>query len=243
MEQLKRSVIRLIPDVVWDYYRMYSYKKRGSSLFSGRPAADTFGEIHKSNFWQSKDSLSGTGSDLKQTDFVREALPRIMKKYGVASVMDIPCGDFNWMQYVDLRGIRYVGADIVPGLIDANTERFSSESVEFVRLDLLEDSLPQVDLVFCRDCLVHFSYYHIRCAIRNIVSSGSKYLLTTSFPKRRINFDIETGDWRPINLEIPPFDFPEPVEVVLENCTEGNGKCYDKSLLLYRVSELQDAVK
>jgi hypothetical protein len=105
-------------------------------------------------------------------------------------------------------------------------------------LDVINDPLPTVDLIFCRDCLVHFSYEHIQEALTNIKNSGSQYLLTTSFIKRRLNFDIDTGDWRPINLQIDPFNLGKPLEVILEKCTEGNGKSYDKALLLYRISDL-----
>jgi SAM-dependent methyltransferase len=234
----KRLIIRSIPDILWDYYGMYRYKKRSQAALKNGDLSNTFDTIYKSNFWNSHDSFSGTGSDLKQTEVVRSALTELIEKYKVTKMLDIPCGDFNWMKHVDLQGVHYLGGDIVKDLIAANRAKFSNLNIEFQTLNLLEDSLPKVDLIFCRDCLVHFSYDHIAAALKNIKKSGSNYLLTTSFIKRRLNYDIHTGDWRPINLQRTPFNLWSPLEIILEKCTEGNGKSYDKSLLLYKISDL-----
>ena len=80
------------------------------------------------------------------------------------------------------------------------------------------DPLPEADLVFVRDCLVHFSYTDVFRALRNICRSGSHYLLMTTFSfDHRRNRDIWTGDWRPLNFRKEPFGFPEPLEVLREN--------------------------
>jgi hypothetical protein len=36
---------------------------------------------------------------------------------GVSSILDIPCGDFNWTQSVNFGSCRYFGADIVEDLV------------------------------------------------------------------------------------------------------------------------------
>jgi SAM-dependent methyltransferase len=217
---------------------MYQYNKKKLTKQRNIGVKEIFNNIYKSNFWNSTESFSGTGSDLEQTEVIREALPRLVVKYEIKTMLDIPCGDFNWMQHVQLNDVHYTGCDIVAALVEQNTRNYSSQNQEFKILNIIEDSLPKVDLIFCRDCLVHFSYEHIEKALNNVKRSGSKFLLTTSFINRRLNFDIETGDWRPINLQIKPFSLPDPLEVIIEKCTEGNGKSYDKALLLYRVSDL-----
>jgi hypothetical protein len=40
-------------------------------------------------------------------------LPALWRDLGVASILDIPCGDFAWMQQVDLSGFRYIPAPYV----------------------------------------------------------------------------------------------------------------------------------
>lgn len=229
----------MIPDIMWDYYRLYTYKKQKQKRDHESDVSEVFNTIYKDNLWNSKESHSGSGSVIEQTRVIQQAIPEILKKYRVGSVLDVPCGDFNWMQRVDLSSVSYIGGDIVPDLILGNNNKYKSESIKFIVLDVIKDSIPKVDLIFCRDCLVHFSYEHIQKTVNNIKASGSQYLLTTSFINRRLNFDIETGYWRPINLQLPPFNFPAPLEVIIEKCTEGNGKSYDKALVLYRISDLK----
>jgi hypothetical protein len=43
-----------------------------------------------------------------------------------------------------------------------------------------------------------------------------------------------------LNLQLPPFNFPAPLRLIEENCTEDGGKYADKSLGLWRLSDLPD---
>jgi SAM-dependent methyltransferase len=183
------------------------------------------------------ESRSGPGSTLANTSVVRAELPELIQRLGVTSILDIPCGDFHWMQYVDLPGIRYIGADIVGDLIALNRERFGSGRKEFRVLDLTVSELPSVDLILCRDCLVHCSYKLIRKALRNLSLSQSRYLLTTTFPGHNENVDICTGDWRPLNLSAPPFSFPPPLWIINEQYPDQAYR--DKSLGLWFIESLK----
>jgi hypothetical protein len=199
-----------------------------------------FTEIWKTNSWGGV-SLSGTGSDLKQTEVVRAALPLLLEKYHCKIMVDAPCGDFYWMQTVDLPLEKYIGIDIVNPLIVANQERFGNALRSFLHLDMIRQVLPRADLVFCRDCWVHFSYLDIGRTIKKLKQSGSTYLLTTNFTNPNhfmLNAFIETGGWRPIDLRQAPFFFPEPLEIIHENCTEG--VYTDKSLFLWKIEDLPE---
>jgi len=101
----------------------------------------------------------------------------------------------------------------------------------------LRDELPQVDLIFCRNLFIHFSYRDIFTAIENIKKSGSKYLLTTCHRMETINFDIGTGQWHPINLLIKPFSFPSPLKVVDEKSNKTV-----PSLFLWKIRDLYQFV-
>lgn len=94
-------------------------------------------------------------------------------------------------------------------------------------MDITKDRLPTGDLILCRDCLVHFSLSD------NFKASQSRYLLTTTFTNLTFNQEIRTGSWRPLNLEIEPFNFPKPILVINENCTEGEMNFTDRSLALW----------
>lgn len=198
---------------------------------------ETFRHIFRTGHWRSEE-LSGTGASLSQTAAIAQELPGLLHELGVDVMLDLPCGDFAWMRHLHLPVSKYIGADIVPELVDANQQRYGDERRSFMVLDLTADPLPPAELLFCRDCLVHLSFEDIGKALGNIRRSGIIYLLTTTFPDCAENEDITTGDWRLINLERPPFSFPAPLRLIDEQCTEGSGRYRDKSLGLWRVSDL-----
>ncbi len=201
---------------------------------AGLDLAQRFEYIHRHNLWGCEDSVSGNGSTLAETANLRAAIPPLLLEIGAASVLDVPCGDFGWLSEVEL-GVPYTGADIVRELVEANQSRYGRSGRGFVRLDLTADNLPAADLVLCRDCLVHLGYANIARALANIRASGARWLLTTSFPRLQTNCDIEDGDWRPLNFEMPPFEFPPPETTLVENCLEGGGAYDDKALCLWCV--------
>jgi hypothetical protein len=129
---------------------------------------------------------------------------------GARSVLDVPCGDFNWMRHVEWDVRRYVGGDIVPELIARNRALYASETKEFRAMNLVTDTPESFDLVIVRDLFIHLPLNAIGRALRNVAQSRSFHLLTTTFPRILENTDIEYGGYRPINLELPPFSFPAP---------------------------------
>jgi hypothetical protein len=233
MRRLK-NLLKSIPCVPF----LYSSLLKARQCIRSMSTENVFSEIYQKNHWGSDESVSGTGSVLSQTEKIAQELPRVFKELGASSILDIPCGDFNWMQGVDLGGLDYIGADIVNELVLKNREKHGSASLHFEHLNLLEDDLPMVDLVFCRDCLVHLSFKDMRRALQNVCRSESKYLLVTTFTERSKNVDIATGQWRPINLQMPPFNLPAPIRVISEQCSEGEGDYQDKVLALWAVEDL-----
>ncbi len=201
---------------------------------------DAFGHIYRANHWSGPDSVSGEGASRTQTRRVERALPRLLEALDVDVLLDLPCGDFGWMRFVALPVSRYIGADVVPALIDANRRRYADARHHFAVLDLTADALPQADLLLCRDGLVHLSFADIRRALANIRRSRIRHLLATTFPACEANEDIVTGDWRVLNLQQTPFHFPEPLRLINEGCTEGAGRYADKSLGLWRVEALPE---
>lgn len=185
-----------------------------------------------------RDSLSGSGSDLIQTAAIAREIPRVVGELGIETMLDAPCGDFYWMRHVKLNLTKYVGVDVIRELVMRNAERFGGNGRLFMCLDVTTDKLPQVDMIFSRDMTVHLSNNDAIAALRNFKRSKSEYLLTTTFPETEENEDILTGEWRPMNLQRPPFNFPEPLRLINEGCTEDGGRYTDKSLGLWRMSDL-----
>lgn len=207
-------------------------------LFVNKQAKSVFKEIYHSNFWGSSESISGRGSTLEETALVIELINDLILKFNIKSILDIPCGDFNWMNKVDLSSVSYIGADIVEEIIDKNNINFNSSNISFVVKDLINDPLPQCDLIIVRDCLVHLSNKDIQKSLINIKNSGSKYLLATSFPSFSHNNNIVTGEWRPLNLQRKPFNLPPPLEIFRERILDDSDLFNCKSLMLWDLSEL-----
>jgi hypothetical protein len=208
-----------------------------------RTIEQRFENILKNNSWGGHNSVSGRGSDLDQTEHIIREIPALFKDMGISTILDIPCGDFNWMRNIDLSGIKYIGADIVKEIIKNNKNQYEKNNVSFRHMNLIEDTLPQVDLILIRDCLVHMSYGDIFKSLNNVCNSMSQYLLTTSFTDRQDNKDIITGEWRPLNLQIAPFLLPKPIRIINEKCTQGKLSYTDKSLGIWKISDIAKILK
>ncbi|MGB3547603.1 MAG: laccase domain-containing protein [Saprospiraceae bacterium] len=207
-----------------------------------RVGEEVFTSISERNYWADAESRSGPGSAHSQTVRLVELLPEVWRDFGVISLLDLPCGDFNWMSRVDLNGIDYLGGDVVAEIVAENRRKFAALGVRFQQIDLLTDTLPAADLVFCRDALVHFSFTDIARALRNLRASlgPATLLMITHFPAEQTNVDIPTGGWRPLNWCAPPFNWPRPRYLLTEGCTEGEGKFGDKALGIWLLGEVTD---
>ena len=189
--------------------------KRFAARFSKLNTEEAFTKIYKTHYWAGA-SVSGHGSDPARTAKISRALPSIIRKYEIRSMLDAPCGDFEWMSRVDLAGVQYTGGDIVKPLVDQLTSKYATEHRKFLALDLTNDPVPNVDLIFCRDCFIHLPFDLIRKALANFRRSGSKYLMTTTLIDWPFNFDTSVGGVRGIDFRLWPFNFPPPLELVPE---------------------------
>ena len=171
---------------------------------------ERFNLIYKKNIWDSKESLSGTGSEIYYTERLRKWMIDVLPKYQIKRLADAPCGDFNWMKLVVSEiEIEYQGFDIVDSLIKNNNALYRSDKVQFDIANICEDKLPDCDLLMVRDCLFHLSYNDINKFLKNIANTNYKYLLTTTHivEKNFVNKDIKSADYRNIDLFKKPFNF------------------------------------
>jgi len=178
---------------------------------------------------------------MASTAKVREALPGLIKRYGIKSVLDIGCGDCNWMSKLLSTmkvgwHIEYTGMEVVQELVEQNRKKYPH--LRFLCGSGITTALPKADLVIARDCIVHLSHEDAARLLDNVKKSGAKYLLATTFPglqgrESRENRSITTGEWTPCNLQAKPFSLPRPLEIVNEDCRESYPYFSDKSLGLW----------
>ncbi len=176
--------------------------------------ATRFVQAFDQNVWRDGESVSGPGSTLGYTSELRATLPAMIRALGCRSMLDAPCGDFNWMQAVDLTDIAYTGADIVPSMIEGL--RRGHPQHRFACLDITRDPLPTADFVLIRDVLFHLSNVDVVRVLENFVQSGSGWLATShSFNVvEMVDAVSEPTTFRPVNLTAPPFHFGQPDHVL-----------------------------
>lgn len=208
-----KSLISLFPGGA-DLARRFSLYRRGRKLARIGGTEERFTHIYERNKWKNVESRSGAGSTLEYTENIRREIPRLLRDFGIATMLDAPCGDYHWFRHVDRPGVAYVGGDIVRALVDRNQQEFGDDDTRFVHLDITRDSLPAADLWMCRDCFIHLSFELIDAALRNFERSRIRYLLVSTYPDVTRNDDIPTGHARNLNLLLPPFGFGAPLTTI-----------------------------
>lgn len=234
-----KSIYYSLPEEIIRLRKSYTYNKEDFANYMknkvNKESENVFTDIYETNLWHTEESVSGGGSTMDATKTVRQEIPIILKKYNIKSMLDIPCGDYNWMKEVPKGDCVYIGGDIVEDIVQKNNELYASDKVSFKVINMTQDELPKVDLIFCKDCLQHLCYENVALALNNFKRSGAKYLLVSSFPRTWRNHDIYDGDYRPLNICIKPFNYPKPIYRFREKSIAEGVEC-DKDMFLYDLS-------
>jgi 2-polyprenyl-3-methyl-5-hydroxy-6-metoxy-1,4-benzoquinol methylase len=174
-----------------------------------------FTEIYNRRLWKNEETASGPGSAVVNTRQLIFFFPHLLHHFSIKSITDLACGDFNWQKELPLDNCDYLGYDIVNEIIKINRTLYTTPQIHFEKRNLLNGNFRKSDLLICRDVMVHLNYVQIQQLLLHTMSSGSKYLLATTFPFET-NVDSVTGTWRPLNLEAKPFYLPKPLLLINE---------------------------
>jgi hypothetical protein len=170
--------------------------------------------------WGNPESFSGFGSTLAATADARRGLEELIGRYHVSSILDVPCGDFNWMQALRYAG-DYTGADIVPDLVARNSARYGRADRRFLELDVCKDALPPADLVLCRECLNHLPVAAVDQALVRLEAAAKRLVVLTHYPEVVENVDQPASFvYRSLNFSRPPFSLRPPDELIDEGTFE-----------------------
>jgi len=182
-----------------------------------------FADIWRSNGWGSAETRSGPGSTLKQTETLRTRLSDTLRQLGVRTLIDVGCGDLNWISPISGQFDLYLGFDVVEEIVAEMRQKFADRKSHFFNAaDITRDVLPAADAILCRDVLTHLSHPLVADALANFRKSKSRYLIATSF-KRGKNDPVRVGGWQAIDLCAPPFNLPPPLMVIGEGL-QNSGK-------------------
>lgn len=225
------------------------YETNGWSTISIRDAESFYSNAK----WPPPDELqrsaSGGGSDLgiatkRSLKFLKEAIT----EYNVKSIIDVPCGDVNWIfeSFITDTIPIYLGLDIVKDVIDMNTHRFSHHKNKYFSVwDPTTCALPQFkvpssetkeqqysfELIHVRDVIQHLP---IRKGIRffcNVFTSGAKVLVTTTY-RGYVNENVHEGGSFKNDLEQEPFGFPRG-----RKCIKTHPKLEDDYTCVYLLTD------
>ncbi|UCF13183.1 MAG: hypothetical protein JSW06_02720 [Thermoplasmatales archaeon] len=159
-------------------------------------------------------SIWGKGNVYRNSKKLVDLLPGVLEELGIKTFTDIGCGDFLWLSQLDWSKIDYHGYDIVRPLIKENRKNYSG--FKFDVLDLIEDECPKSDMIFVRSVFIHTCLQGCLRMIENIKASGSKYLMASTLPYIEENHNTKCLWLVKRNLQIEPFNFPEPLYLIPE---------------------------
>lgn len=178
-----------------------------------RATKGVFESIYRNRSWGTNAQgvgHSGFGSTMAFTRLYRVFLQDFLAEHGIRSVVDAGCGDWEFSQAIDWSGIDYLGCDIVESIIAENRRRYGAPNIQFVACDIIEAELPPADLLIVKDVLQHLSNRDIGRFLRHLKKFKHVLIINDveagSFSAS--NHDIETGQYRPLDLTRPPFSLP-----------------------------------
>ena len=223
-----------------DFARRLIHGKTAEEIAAATPEtekrrnnAHAFGLIWSGNLWGDGESRSGSGSTLASTVNLAPALKNAFSFLGIRSLVDVGCGDMNWMAGISETLDFYFGIDIVDDLLAQLRGLYGRRRGHFFsNLDITLDPLPPADAILCRDVLTHLPDFAVKAALGRIKSSGARYLMATTHPDGT-NQSIQLGAWHAMNLCQPPFNLPEPPLVISEGLQNSQ-----KSLGVWRIDTL-----
>lgn len=209
---------------------------------------ETFVNIYENYGFGGDESRSGSGSTLNETEKLRQSIINLFNEKNIKSVVDIPCGDFNWMKEIVPNFTSYKGGDIVDQCVIENTEKYGSSDISFFQFDILTDEIPNGDVLIVRDIIGHFPISDGEKIINNILQSDCKFLLSTTWYNindddyyiHHYNRGADYGRFYPVNLMSQPFNFPKPDHYIEEDVrVDGFEKGNRKVLALWDMEKVK----
>ena len=198
------------------------------------PTKDAMQQVYEKNLWGSgtSDFYSGEGSYKPEIvkPYIDTLIAFLTSFENPISVCDLGCGDFNVGKELVQYTKNYIAVDIVPELMERNSEKFQASNLEFQCLDIAKDALPNADCAIIRQVLQHISNDEVKQVVAKLASY--KYVIVTEhLPKGNFtpNKDIISGQGTRlkkqsgINLLLAPFSFKVLEERVLLSVNDENG--------------------
>lgn len=200
VDKLRSAVKLVMPSPLHRIARKY-LSQRWDAKHEGRPVEEIFSAIYRERKWGAKsdsDFSSGSGSRIQSvvSSYVNAVRGILESLPCPPSVVDLGCGDFNVGKQLRPYCGRYIACDVVPALIQRNKDQFVDMQVDFRCIDIIEDDLPEGDIVFLRQVLQHLNNAQILRVVHKLYRY--KFLVLTEHVPTNSDFvpnrDKATGD-------------------------------------------------
>ena len=135
-------------------------------------------------------------------------LETFIEKQVIRTVFEAPCGIFRPIA----TPCQYDGGDPSRLVVHTNKKQTKKTDIRFRHVNMLYTRFPLVDLFVCPNFLEWLSFAEAQRVLRRILASKPRFLALTGYPLLTEIWDTALGDFRPLNLRLPPFHFPEPID-------------------------------
>jgi len=171
---------------------------------------DTFESIYKKKLWgedKNGKGHSGHGSIPENTEEIKGMIEYFIDILKIKTILDIGCGDWQYMSRVNLNGIKYIGIDASKSVIAENNKLYSTNNIKFLHGNICDMDISFTDLIIVKDVLMHLSNSDINTILEKIYNKCKYAIIVDDYDTISINADIKTGEHRPINILANPFNF------------------------------------
>lgn len=176
--------------------------------------------IYKLKLWgRHKGFYSGDGSSIGVSIYSSYILRMIESMPKPVTILDLGCGDFRVGRTLINENVSYIGIDVVQNLIEHNRIKYQVRNISFYQADIVNDNLPDADIVLIRQVLQHLDNE----SIKKILNKIKKYkicLITEHQTNGEPNQDKSTGFGirkGGIHLDKEPFNIGEVVLTLPHN--------------------------
>ena len=186
--------------------------------YSTLSVVETFRNIYRTKAWgdNGEPFCSGGGSSGPASEQYCAFVIKFIRDHQVQSIVDLGCGDYAvGKRIVDASGVRYIGIDVVPELIEHHKSTVTDPRVSFQRADITNNPLPSADLCLIRQVLQHLSNDEITRVLTNL-RNFSQILISEDIPVHPKSFnrdkphgpDVRSYYGSGVYVERAPFSTP-----------------------------------
>jgi hypothetical protein len=160
---------------------------------------DFFKDVYENNLWGGNESKSGAGSEGDFAEQKINLIQDIIEEYNIQSIIDIGCGDLNWMKIIlEKTNINYTGIDVVESLLNDNKKKAPEHSFELLDFN----KIYTADLVIIFDVFGHQLHNEVIEMINYINKLDVKYVLVTNrINNNTLYYNINKTRHEGINVE------------------------------------------